>query len=197
MKKKTAVSLVLIPFLLLSAAPALCRSAGFSFPSKKEVRYFDLDRDGRRECFVREKQRLTVIRRDKEIWKSPREWRVSAFVLGDATNDGRDDLCLVVWKKGSFGNGKPFWVKENDESMKNHLFIFNLEEDRLKPIWMSSNLDNPIKALHIEDSDGDGKKELVVSEGRYGFPGFLGTRTTTWQWSEWGFKLLEEPGRGL
>ncbi|MDH7578906.1 MAG: VCBS repeat-containing protein [Bacillota bacterium] len=171
-----------VGFYTVSARPALEKTA--------ESRSFDLDRDGQPECYDLRKGRLTITGQGRITWQSPAEWRVTAFALGDANNDGIDDLNLVLWKKGSFGRDKPFWVTGSDEDVKNHLFIYDLAHGSLKPVWLSSNLDAPILELSIEDVDGDGKNELLVVEGDYTSPS---RQKTVWQWNGWGFTLTGSP----
>lgn len=133
---------------------------------------------------------LTVHAGPRLLWQSPEEWRVDYFFFGDIDNDGRPELCLLVWKEGSFGPCRPFWVTEEERSFKNHLFIFRLEEGRFKPVWQSSNLDCPNYWGAVLDLDGDGQNELVVIEGSYTDP--RKRETTLWQWKGWGFFRLDE-----
>jgi hypothetical protein len=62
---------------------------------------------------------------------------VDYFFIGDATNNGKSELSLSVWKEGSFYPYKPFWVEEEDTCIKNHLFIFQFERNGLKPIILA------------------------------------------------------------
>jgi len=40
--------------------------------------------------------------------------------------------------------------------VKNHLFIFDLVNGAIKPVWQSSNLDCPNRSVELADLDGDG-----------------------------------------
>ena len=162
-----------------------------SGPAKK-LR-FDLDRDGTEENYALEGGKLTVFAGSRIIWQSPEEWRVDDFVFGDANNDGIPDLNLLVWKAGSFGPHKPFWVTEEDKRIRNHLFIFDLVNGALKPVWQSSNLDRPNYAIALKDLDGDGQNELIATEGDYNDP--ERRQITYWKWEGWGFfQISGEPG---
>lgn len=181
--------------------------AGAGTLRAEQVREYDLDRDGRTESYMLKDKQLSVNQDGQEIWRSPADWQVTAFVLADATNDGQDDLLLVVWKAGSFGRDKPFWIKDDDTRLSNHLFVLNLRQGQLKPVWFSSALDRPIQRLTVRDFNQDGKNELVVQEepageGRAGWirlrdwilrsPGSAAADTTTyWQWQSWGFYRLD------
>lgn len=162
-----------------------------SGPAKKLC--FDLDEDGNEENYALEGGKLTVFAGSRIIWQSPEEWRVDDFVIGDANNDGIPDLNLIVWKAGSFGPHKPFWVAEEDKRIRNHLFIFDLVNGAIKTVWQSSNLDRPNYAITLEDLDGDGQNELIATEGDYNDP--EKRQISCWKWNGWGFFLISgEPG---
>ena len=159
----------------------------------------DLDEDGINEEYVLRDHILTVTEGSKVLWTSPKEYQIDSFSLGDADNDGKDNLVISLWKKGSFGKMKPFWHSGEDRSFKNHLFVYRLQNDQLKPVWCSSNLDRPILEFSIGDRDGDGQNELTVEEGtyqkEYGETYKIDPdgpkRTSIWKWEEWGFRLQE------
>lgn len=158
----------------------------------------DLDGDGITEEYSLVDHCLTVREGEEELWQSPRDWRVDYFVLGDVNNDGMINMVMTLWKKGSFGSVKPFWLTGEDADYKNHLFVYRLKNKTMKQVWCSSDLDRPIVSLTIRDWDGDGLNELVVEEGQYrkidGEHYTLDTnaqvRTTVWRWDEWGLSLL-------
>lgn len=155
----------------------------------------DLDNNGMIEEYVLTDHCLTVREDDQIIWQSPQGWSVDSFALGDIDNDGSNNLVISLWKKGSFGEIKPFWFQGEDNSYKNHLFVLSLIDNTFKSVWCSSNLDHPIISFVISDVDGDGLNELVVQEGKYrrikgecyALDNRAAPRTVIWQWQEWGF----------
>lgn len=159
----------------------------------------DLDGDGMTEEYSLEDHAITVKEGGQILWKSPSEWRVDGFALGDADNDGKANLVFSLWKVGSFGEVRPFWHTGEDGSYKNHLFVYKLQDNSLKPVWCSSNLDRPILSFTVGDVNGDGLNELDVKEGRYvetekeryAADPEGSARTAVWQWDEWGFRLLD------
>lgn len=153
-------------------------------------RRFDLDQDGMLEDYFLQDGKVKVETGSQTIWQSPEDWWVDDFFLGDSNNDGIYDLNLLVWKAGSFGPSKPFWMTGEDKSIKNHLFIFKLVNGFFKPVWQSSNLDRPNYEAALEDLDGDGKNELVVTEGSYADPGER--QVSIWKWNGWGFSRISE-----
>lgn len=147
---------------------------------------FDLDQDGNYEDYSLDEGRLMVEVSGQSIWESPGNWWVSDFALGDSTGDGNHNLNISVWKEGSFGNSKPFWVTGEDNSYKNHLFIYKLVNGSFKPVWQSSNLDQPNHKISLVDDDG--KNLLVVIEGEYDNPRVR--RVSVWAWNGWGFSKI-------
>ena len=155
---------------------------------KKLVEENDLDNDGSGEEYELKNKTLIVSQNKKKIWQTPSSWRVDSFFLADSNNDGRKEINLSVWKKGNFGSSKPFWVKENDQSTKNHFFVFSFDKEKIKAIWQSSNLKKPNCEFIFGDVDNDGKQELVVIEGEYGVKyNCQGNYLAVWQWNGWGF----------
>jgi poly-gamma-glutamate synthesis protein (capsule biosynthesis protein) len=131
---------------------------------------------------------LTISSASTTIWQSPQEWWVDNFELADSNNDGMSDINLSVWKSGNFGPSKPFWIAENDLSIKNHFFVIDLVGKTTKPIWQSSNLTAPNCEFKIADIDKDGKNDLVVIEGDYAdWPSCKGKNIALWKWNGWGF----------
>lgn len=146
----------------------------------------DLDGDGILEEYCLSEGTLTAKKGDKELWKTPANWQVEAFSLGDVNNDGQVELVFSLWKEGGFGKIRPFWHTGKDDSYKNHLFVYELEEETFKPVWCSSDLDRPILSINILDIDDDGLNELVVDEGQYQQP-IISRSLAVWQWDQWGF----------
>ena len=105
----------------------------------------------------------------------------------------------LLWKTGSFGSVKPFWHSGEDDSYKNHLFVYKLEDETFQPVWCSSDLDRPIISFEIDDIDNDGLNELVVKEGayreiskgRYALDTRVPFQVSVWKWEEWGFRFQE------
>ena len=148
----------------------------------------DLDNDSFPENYDWENGKLTITENEKMIWQSPSNWWIDDFVLADSNNDGIVDINLSLWKSGSFGTSKPFWVKENDMSVKNHFFVLDFSDGSIKQVWGSSNLVEPNCEFKIADVDNDGKKDLVVVEGDYSQkPECDGNYVAVWKWNDWGF----------
>lgn len=148
----------------------------------------DLNKNSIVEDYILEDGRLTIIENNKIVWQSDADWKVAEFVLADSNSDGVIDINLSVWKAGSFGDFMPLWVKENDMSVKNHFFIFDLQGGKIKAVWQSSNLSVPNCQFLIDDVNADGENELIVLEGSYAdIDGCESKYLAVWKWHEWGF----------
>ena len=158
----------------------------------------DLDNDSVQETYVLENGQLTITENSKIIWQSSVDWWIDRFVLADSNNDGILDINLSLWKSGSFGTSKPFWVKENDISVKNHFFIYDFIDDSIKLIWGSSNLGVPNCEFKIADIDGDEKNDLIVIEGKYSQKlSCNGDYSAIWKWNGWGFSNEWRSKKGI
>lgn len=175
--------LILSPLLLLLEVDESEQSATY-----------DLNLDGLMETYHLAHGKLSITQPDSIDWISPPEWDIKSFVLDDVTGDGRAELLMVLWKRGSFGSHKPLWSEQNDNNFSCHLFVYQLINNNLKPRWCSSALDKPIKSLEIkEDVSG---KFLAVEEGYFstyccGHALFLGKIYSNWTWKQWGFYRLD------
>ena len=163
-------------------------SPRFFLDKFSEEQRADLDGDAIKEKYGLQDGKLTVTESGKVIWQSSGDWWVEDFVLADSTNDGVVDINLSVWKSGSFGKFKPFWIKQDDPSIKNHFFVFDWKGEKIKPVWQSSNLDTPNCQILVDDVNNDGQNELIVVEGDYAdAPDCRGKYVAVWKWNEWGF----------
>ncbi len=190
----------IIPILLLLLALAwIYQDGGLVFPALRpalQSETHDLNNNGIPEEYILEAWRFRIVEKDLVIWESPVDWQVTAFTLGDANHNGNKELLLVVWKRGSYGEDVPFWITEDDENMRCHLFMFHLTGAKLKALWMSSALHRPINTLQITDINEDGRNELIVQEGSYSFLSKLinpdNSSPSLWQWHSWGFYRLDD-----
>lgn len=165
--------------------------------STSNQEWVDLDNDSIPENYDLENGKLTITENEKMIWQSLSDWWIDSFVLADSNNDGVVDINLSLWKSGSFGTSKPFWVKENDMSVKNHFFVLDFSGGSIKQVWGSSNLAEPNCEFKIADVDNDGKNDLVVVEGDYSqMPKCSGNYVAVWKWNDWGFSNEWRSERG-
>ena len=128
----------------------------------------------------------------EELWRSPGEWYVEDFRLGDVDGDGHADLLFTLWKSYSFGPTHPERMDNDDPAVRCHLFLYTVHAGRVRSLWGTSNLPRPIYEF---DLTLDGPQTPVSSgavlrtlEGQY-TEGFSRTeaREYTYAWRGWGF----------
>jgi len=159
--------------------------------------FANLDHDDYQETYKLLNGQFVISENSETLWVSPDIWWVNDFLLADSTNDGEVNINISLWKAGDFGESTPFWVKANDMSVKNHLFVYRLDDNELKIIWGSSNLEAPNCQLDFTDIDYDQKIELITMEGSYGYePNCVGEYVAIWRWNEWGFENVWRSSKG-
>ncbi len=127
-------------------------------------------------------QRVSVSLNKEQIWQSGKDCRVSDCITEDVDHDGKNELILLFWRHGSFGDHLPFWIRKNDSDWSQHIGIYDWKESypyRLDPIWVSSGLGIEISEL---SADEDGIVTVTDKNGR----------ETRWYWRTFGLMLLEE-----
>lgn len=146
----------------------------------------DTDGNGIEESYQLADKQVTVREGQQMIWESPEEWNTEQILLADADNDGREELLMILWKYGSYGDVKPFWREQGDRAYSCHLFLYRLQSGRMKAVWCSSALEPPIESISV-NTDPDRRLSLVARE-QSRLP-FFNPRST-WQWQDWGFTRI-------
>jgi len=177
--------------VLLIIIVVFCRDMPWRVPTDYAIEFnYDLNQNQKPETYSLKNNILTITEKKKILWQTPAEWHVDDVILADSNNDQKIEINLLVWKPGNYGASRPFWETKNDQEIKNHFFLFTLENNQVKSLWQSSNLDKPNCSAQIKDIDDDGKNELIVLEGEYGKPYFCQPKyQAVWKWHEWGFYL--------
>lgn len=141
----------------------------------------DLDDDGHAETVQLHGGALSIADDQGRLrYRTPGEWRISDAFTGEIDDEPGTDLLLVTWKRGNYGDAKPFWVETNDSEIGQHLFVFTYRNGTMKPVWMSSTLEKSARKIWL---DQDSYLHHVDEEGT----------ETIWHWDYWGFKKVESP----
>ena len=139
----------------------------------------DLDGDGATDELCVERRKLSVSDAVGRGWHSGGDWLVQDALVGDINHDGVPELVLLVWKRGSYGSQRPFWVERDEWDFSQHIFIYQWRDGRPKALWMSSRLPLSVAAFSL---DAKGTLTVVTPEGE----------TSRWVWLSWG--LVEDDG---
>lgn len=136
------------------------------------------------DTYVTLKDRRIEVRnggKDGEVvWQTKSDWFVQDIVIKDIDRDGREEMILLVWKHGSYGDHMPFWVKKNDKALKQHIFIYKNDvkrEFKIRAIWMSSQIEYEISSI------SSGTDSFLNVTHRTGV-------TRVWSWRDFGLKLI-------
>ena len=90
-----------------------------------------IDSSGQYEISLKQKS-VSIIYDNNIIWTSPDEIMVQQVLSCDVDNDSEDELILLCWRKGHFGNHRPFWIDEEDdedEEWSQHIFVYEYGRD--------------------------------------------------------------------
>lgn len=135
-------------------------------------------------------RKTVFIRQENEvIWTSPEGVKVQEVLSCDIDNDSEEELILLCWKKGRYGRHRPFWVEEDEKGWSQHIFVYEYDQGKVRPKWMSSYIGQDVVNM-AAGSRGDmtpGQSEqinhlwLTDPEGKI----------SSWIWASWGFTREE------
>lgn len=114
-----------------------------------------------------------------EIWASPDGVKVQQVLSCDIDRDGGEELILLCWKRGRFGNHKPFWIERDERSWSQHIFVYEYAKDRMVPQWMSSYIGQDV--AEMASGGGDASRRWLLLTDPSG-------EISYWRWDSWGFR---------
>lgn len=122
---------------------------------------------------------VTVSQNGVQLWESSAAWKVQDILLCDINHDKENEILLLCWKRGRYGPHRPFWVKEDEADWSQHIFIYSLEEGRVKAEWMASYLPFDVIGWSFDENT---RLTLIEPSGR----------KTHWDWLQWGLEIIED-----
>ena len=119
---------------------------------------------------------VTVYRGGRKIWALERTVRSQDILLEDIDHDDQKELLILCWKRGRFGKHKPTWVKEDEKDYSQHIFIYEITDDSVRPKWMASDIGMSAASWAFND----GALSITDTKGV----------TTRWIWISWGLEKM-------
>ena len=141
------------------------------------------DRTGRYEITLRDRA-VKVVYDNNVIWNSPNEVKVQQAVSHDIDHDQEDELLLLCWKRGRFGESRPFWMDRDEKKWSQHIFIYEYGQEEIRPKWMSSYIGQDVVRMSVCDESkmmAESRLMLTAPDGK----------VSSWIWDFWGFTKKE------
>lgn len=120
------------------------------------------------------KKQLSISFNDSEIWKSQNGVLVQDYILTDIDGDGIMDIVVLFFRRAQYGNDRPFFVTQNDKSWSQHIGIYSLYGDNVKPRWVASDI-----GMLVESLENDGSVLRITD---------INGNKTSWIWKSFGLK---------
>ncbi|MCR5155547.1 MAG: CapA family protein [Butyrivibrio sp.] len=114
-------------------------------------------------------------------WHTKKNWLVQDFLVSDIDGDEDLELILLVWKRGRFGPDMPFWVKADEKSYSQHIFIYDISEDlQVKEKWLASEIGQEVTRFKLMEKN----PSIILTEEKSG-------HCSLWRWESWGLKNMD------
>lgn len=142
-----------------------------------------------------ERGQVTVTYDDSVIWNSPGELKVQQILFGDMDHDREEELLLLCWKIGRFGENRPFWVEKDERKWSQHIYVYQCRKGKVRPRWMSSYIGQDVTEMSVQnphlqtvlmeeaDTQRESKNRLLLTDPA--------GKVSSWLWTSWGFTKEE------
>jgi hypothetical protein len=119
-----------------------------------------------------------VYKNSNLVWESDSSVKVQDVILTDVDRNGMTEMTILCWKKGRFGRSKPFFEEDDTSVYSEHIYLYDLFDEKPSPKWMASDIGAIV--LTLESPNG---YILVTHEKDGGM--------SEWQWNGWGFTKVK------
>lgn len=134
---------------------------------------------------------VCVYEGNDRILRTRRGLKVSEALTGDLDGDGRDEIILLLWKRGSFGSSRPFWEKNDTRRFSQHIFIYTMINGEIVPWWSSSAIGMKAAEISLQEKPGGRGKKICITEPE--------GSASVWAWGGFGLyktETAEVPAEG-
>ena len=115
------------------------------------------------------------------VWRSEEGVRVQDLLMGDIDRDGAEEAMLLCWRRGRYGESRPFWEEEEkNPDWTQHIFLYDLDPRGLTPVWMASDIGLEAVRWWFDEA---ARLVIVDRTGRW----------TAWDWLSWGLTAIDAP----
>ena len=121
------------------------------------------------------------------IWSLDNNIGVQDMLISDIDMDGVDELSVLCWKIGRYGDRKPFWVDMDELKWSQHIYIYEInsvepEGDEtalvdITPKWMASDIHTDVAHWEVYE---DNLIKTISPDGD----------ERIWMWDSWGLTAL-------
>jgi hypothetical protein len=118
------------------------------------------------------------------IWSTNKDIKVQKALSADIDRDGQDELVLLCWRKGHYGDVKPIWVTEDETDWVQHIFLYELTPEEVPAKWMSSYIGKDVFDITAEVDETLGSLLKLTD---------IAGEDSVWRWESWGFTRVDIP----
>lgn len=108
-------------------------------------------------------------------------YEVFTMETGDINGDGRTDICLGITKPTPF-----------DSVLKKRLFIFQIDKDYIRPLWLSSRLVKPLEDFRVITHKDSASTVLTIEKDKK-----HSYSVNEYRWASFGMHLITTHGASL
>lgn len=167
--------------LLVIAAAICCIYASLLLPSWISWQEKNFTSESGIECLLEKRRVKLYDESGKNFWSSGKELKVQDAFITDIDRNGDEELILLLWKRGRFGNERPFWINGDEISYSQHIFIYNISENKeVTSKWFASDIGRLVTRMKLVDRDNT----IILTEDRK-------DENTLWVWSSFGLRNID------
>jgi len=129
------------------------------------------------ETILLQNRSVSVRQGGKEIWRTQKDVKVQDVLWEDIDHDSEPELMLLCWKRGRYGESRPFWVTEDEKTWSQHIYLYDWKDGTFVPIWMASDIGREVICWSYDQRE---RLQLTDRDGE----------TTAWDWVTWGLSRV-------